>query len=603
MDIKRLLLLAVGQYRKKQMMWRLFLVTFVLVESIILTLGFFYYRHSSATLLQAQTDYASQIIDKSNEYLQLNLKNVESFFRSVAGDVLVQGGNNEEIGRWFTGNLLLYIPNAKNIHLLQGKNILASTSLYSWKLTEDTAFLAELADVKQANFVYWLSPYFSPVSSYTVTAAMKIAANATDEPKILTLDLDLTQLYQALYPNKRSSLQGDLLLLDRNNRPVFGDTPYIGFDIYQNRYVFEKLSSELFTTDWSTRQIVDHGQTLNMIRSVNNVLGWQVVWILDQTELLKPLRNTASFNWLLALISLLLSLGIATLIVRLVGRPLRLIASSMNRFSLGELNTSIREEREDELGVLFRQFNQMTTRIRELIANLKRSEERKKAADFLAFQAQIKPHFLYNTLNAIGISAKQGQMAKVDQLISALTGQLEYSLDKAPKLISLREELKALDDYIQLMRIRYSDQFDVEMNIDPSTLECQLPKFILQPLAENSIFHGLIPARRPGTLFIGTVAGQGEWRIMIEDDGVGIPEPGMRQIRHLLSRKQDDDEADSGGKEENADVGPVGLRNVHERLRLTYGEPFTMTVESTEKMGTRIHIRLPIDSAEGRKLA
>jgi sensor histidine kinase YesM len=603
MDVKRLLRLAAGQYRRKQMTWRLFLITFALVETIILTLGFFYYRHSSATLLRAQTDYASQIIDKSNEYLQLNLKNVESFFRSVAGDVLVQGGNNEEISRWFTGNLLLNIPNAKNIHLLQGANILASTSLYSWKLPEDSAFLAELADVKQANFVYWLPPYFSPVSSYTVTAAMKIVASATDEPKILTLDLDLTQLYQALYPNKRSSLQGDLLLLDRNNRPVYGDTPYIGFDVYQNRYVFEKLSSELFAADWSTRQIVDHGQTLNMIRSVNNVLGWQVVWILDQTELLKPLRNTASFNWLLALISLLLSLGIATLIVRLVGRPLRLIASSMNRFSLGELDTSIREEREDELGVLFRQFNQMTTRIRELIANLKRSEERKKAADFLAFQAQIKPHFLYNTLNAIGISAKQGQMTKVDRLISALTGQLEYSLDKAPKLISLREELKALDDYIQLMRIRYSDQFDVEMNIDPSTLEQKLPKFILQPLVENSIFHGLIPARRPGTLFIGTVAGHDEWRIMIEDDGVGISEPGMRQIRHLLSRKQDDDVADSGGKEENTDVGPVGLRNVHERLRLTYGEPFTMTVESTEMMGMRIHIRLPNESAKGRKPA
>jgi two-component system sensor histidine kinase YesM len=300
----------------------------------------------------------------------------------------------------------------------------------------------------------------------------------------------------------------------------------------------------------------------------------------------------------------LLSLGIATLIVRLVGRPLRLIASSMNRFSLGELDTSIREEREDELGILFRQFNQMTTRIRELIANLKRSEERKKAADFLAFQAQIKPHFLYNTLNAIGISARQGQMAQVDQLISALTGQLEYSLDKAPKQITLRQELKALDDYIKLMLIRYSEQFDVEMDIDPSTMELTLPKFVLQPLVENSIFHGLIPAKSAGTLFIGTVGGQDEWRIMIEDDGVGIPEPRLRQIRHLLLHGPDD-EAESGSewKEAIADIGPVGLLNVHERMRLTYGEPYSMTVESTETMGTRIHIRLPIQSAEGRKPA
>ncbi|MBO9606773.1 MAG: histidine kinase [Paenibacillaceae bacterium] len=591
--------LLTNHYRKKKLTWKLFMITFLLVESIILTLGYFYYRHSSATLLRAQTEYASQIIDKSNEYLQLNLKNVESFFRSVASDPRIQGDNHEEIGKWFTGNLMLYMPNAKNIHLLQNDQMLASTSVFSWKLTESRSFLEQLQPVRDPNFLYWLPPYFSPVSSFTVTAAMTIGSDRLSAPRILALDLDLTQLYQALNPNKQSSLQGDLLLLDRSNQPVYGESPYSTYDVYRNRFVLSRLSPDLFESDWSTRTLVDRGRTLFLIRSVNNVLGWQVVWIMDQTVLLRPLHNSIAFNWLLAFVSLLLSLGIASFITKLVSRPLRTISTSMNRFSLGDLDTSIRVNREDELGVLFRQFNQMTARIRELIDNLKRTEAKKKAADLLAFQAQIKPHFLYNTLNAIGISAKQGQMAQVDQLISALTGQLAYSLDKTPKRTSLREELKALEDYIELMLVRYAGQFDVEINIDPSTLEYAMPKFILQPLVENAIFHGLIPAKRTGTLFIGTSTGPAEWSIMIEDDGVGIPAGKLRHLQRMLqmSVEEADEAADSGG--EARDSAPIGLRNVNERLKLTFGHPYRMTLASTESEGTRILIRLPVDIPEG----
>ncbi|MCL6459939.1 MAG: histidine kinase, partial [Gorillibacterium sp.] len=221
-----------------------------------------------------------------------------------------------------------------------------------------------------------------------------------------------------------------------------------------------------------------------------------------------------------------------------------------------------------------------------LLIDLKSSEEQKKLSDFRALHAQIKPHYLYNTLNTISMLGRRGDSARMDQLISALTNQLHYALDTSPDPVTLREELIAVENYLELMRIRYPDKCRFEMDIDPLSLECKLPKFILQPLVENAIFHGIVPKEQGGTVYIGTMVEEDYWEILIEDDGVGMNSETLQQVNMKLQQSQ---EASKSFKH-------IGILNIHERFRLMFGQSYHISIDSESRIGTRICIKLPRES-------
>jgi two-component system sensor histidine kinase YesM len=563
---------------------KIFIITFVLVESIIIALGFSYYRHSSSVLIKAQTDYAHQVISKSDEYLELNLETIRSFFLSVAHDSRFQNQAYDEISKWLDENLIYFIPSAQNIHLIEDDELLVSTSPHGWLIMENSKFQEELDQVTKVNELYWFPPYFSNVSYYTVTVAMKIPSTQ-GENKILALDLDLSGLYDSLFPNKSSSLQGELLLLDRNDQPVFGRAPYTVFDVFDRKYELKGMDPTILREEWEQRRWNNNEHNrLFLTRSQNNLMGWQVIWVMDETELLLPLRQTLHYTWLLAVLSLLLSVGIAYTLSFLLSRPIRQIIASVDEVSSGNLNSSIPINRKDELGMLANHINRMTRKIRELIEHLRETEAKKKESDFKALQLQIRPHFLYNTLNTTSAFARQGQLEKVDQMIALLTEQLQYSLDSNPEPVTLREELVALESYIQLMMTRYMNKFTFQLEIDPPALGYKLPKFTLQPLIENSIFHGLVPKEGVGVLFIGAVAEEEYWEIIIEDDGIGMAEEQRCKLLHMIDNKQAPFPESSTH---------IGLQNVHYRLRLMYGDNYHIRLSSRHNFGTRIMIRLP----------
>ncbi len=617
---------------------KLFLLTFVLVETLIVALGFAYHRQASSALLNAQSEYAHQLIQKSDEYLKLNMKYIQQFFVSASKDVRLQTKSYEEFAKWIKNNLVYYIPNTKNIHLIQNGNMLASTSLTSWTLLENNYFQDQLADMSEPSQIYWFGPYDSSVSQRTMTAAIQIPDGA-GEPLVLALDIDVPQLYAALKPGSQLPMQGELLMLDRRNDPIEGNSKYTFYDVFERKFRLVGLDPALFDSGWTRTEATLDGRKLFLTRSANNLLGWQIIWVMDKTELLKPLDKLMALIVPLALLSVLLSMGIAWTISVFISRPIRKITASMDQVSAGQFDVSIRLARKDELGALAKHFNKMTFQIKVLIENLKATEERKKAADFVALQAQIRPHFLYNTLGTIGIFARKGLLDQVDLLISSLTEQLQYNLDASPKPVTLREELAAIESYVLLMSARYQGQFVLEKDIDPATLEFTIPKFILQPLVENSIFHGLVPLTGHGTLFIGSTIEAGGWELLIEDNGVGMDETKLAKLRSAM----DSADADDGREESNGDnvvagangdkvhaggsdcevqargrsiagvhdedkdrgkhngrPGGIGIVNVHRRLRFMFGGAYAMRLTSREGAGTAIVIRLPAPTIAGK---
>lgn len=579
---------------KRRIAVKVFIISFLMVETIIVLLGYRYYRYSSDSLLDAQYEYAAQITNKSNDYLKVTLEHVRNLLITVGADNRFQGGSSEEIVRWFNESLLPYLPNVYNIHLLEQGRVTASTSYVQWALLDDPFLVKELDKIKLYGTVYWIGPYFSLSSNYTVTAVMKLPSAGGD--KVILLDLYLARLYDSMLPQPPNRISGEFILLDSSRQPVFGRLPYAEYNVFDKSYHLYGIEPEWFKGSWrQAERTTSSGQSLVLTRATNPIIGWDVVWILDKAVLLRPLQDTVSFTWALGLLSLFLSLGMAYTISLMISRPVRVIAKSMNAVSSGQLNTTIRMNRKDELGLLATHFNRMTARIRELIADLKATEKQKQLSDFQALQAQIKPHFLFNTLNTISMAARTGEYVKVDQLISALTMQLDYTLTSSPEPVTLREEISALESYIYLMKIRYPDKFTFHMDLDPLTLERFLPKFVLQPLVENSIFHGLASAEKDGVLFIGTTSGPDGWDIMIEDNGRGMTVEVRAELERLLSLPASPDD----NLTENKPFGHgIGFVNVHRRLQMMFGDRYRLTIESAPDEGTKLLIHLGVEEHE-----
>ncbi|RAV04047.1 sensor histidine kinase [Paenibacillus sp. YN15] len=564
---------------------KMFWMSFILVETIFLSLGAAYRSVASGVLEQAQRDYAIQMAVKSNEYLEISLRNIRSLFVSLANDSRMADPAQPAIQTWLNENLTYLSAHARNLHIVENGQVTVSTSRAGWMLLDDTLFREGLESVLEYSPIYWTAPYSSPVSGFTVTGVIRISANGAGETaKYLAIDLDLDKLYQAMQPDAPAQFKGELVLLDAESKPVYGRRPFTAYDVFERQYVPLVPFGGLFEGNWSSTDWQSpEGNRFFITRSNSNMLKWQAVWLMDRTELLRPLQALTRFSWVLAAFSVFLSLVVSLLISKSVSQPIRRIATSMDQVSQGRFDVSIPIKRQDELGLLARHFNQMTRQIATLIDNLKATEEKKTQFELKALHAQIKPHFLFNTLNAISISARAGELIKVDSLISALTNQLDYSLKESTAPVTFREELAAMVHYVELMKIRYGGRFLLECDPDPATLSCRLPKFVLQPLVENAIFHGLAPGTETGILFVGSSFADGRWKIQIEDNGAGMAPETLLRLKRQLEHDHEPDEKTG-----------IGLMNVHQRFRLLFGGDYSMSLDSWPKAGTRILIELPV---------
>lgn len=212
-----------------------------------------------------------------------------------------------------------------------------------------------------------------------------------------------------------------------------------------------------------------------------------------------------------------------------------------------------------------------------------------KKAQNIALQAQINPHFLYNTLDAINWMAMRltGGRNDASIMISKLAAMLRYSLEDPETTVSLKMEINNVRTYLELQELRYKGQFSVEWNIDESLLDCRVIKLVLQPIVENSIYHGLKPMHTPGVIRISVFQENTFLMLEVLDTGIGIDRKELEQLNAGLMKP------DIANK-----VGHIGLQNVNQRIRLFFGDGYGIHVDSQTGEWTRITIRLPINSTE-----
>ena len=235
----------------------------------------------------------------------------------------------------------------------------------------------------------------------------------------------------------------------------------------------------------------------------------------------------------------------------------------------------------------FFDIQSVINRIETLILRESNAQLMKKQAELDALQSQINPHFLYNSLDTMRGQAHMAGQANIEAMSLALSKLFRYSISSYDDLVSLEDELKAVNNYFIIQNFRFDDKFIKEYRIDPDTLQYKVPKMLIQPLVENAILHGLEPKQGKGTVIISAYTTESRLMIDIDDDGIGMDLSRLTEINDsLASNLQHKIKKRSGIS--------IGLQNINSRMRLIYGSECHISLSSTQGIGTTVHLCIPL---------
>lgn len=285
---------------------------------------------------------------------------------------------------------------------------------------------------------------------------------------------------------------------------------------------------------------------------------------------------------LVCVVSFLVCLFAAHRLARRIVEPIHIICDTMEQIEGGAADITVPELWNDEFGMMAHSFNHMLAQLMEQFQMNMERQDRLRLAELKNLQAQISPHFLYNTLDSVKYMARLGMNAEIDTVISKLGILLRSGMNFKRDMIPLREEMKVVESYVAIQQIRYPGKFTFFNTVSEDLLECMVPNLVIQPLVENAVVHGIEAKVGTGKLVISSVRTAHAMLIEVCDDGEGIsPE----KLDEIFSSEQQP--SDSQNRES------IGMANVHRRLQLYYGEEFGLHVESVPGQYTKVIARMP----------
>ncbi|HEX3046084.1 MAG TPA: sensor histidine kinase [Bacillota bacterium] len=307
--------------------------------------------------------------------------------------------------------------------------------------------------------------------------------------------------------------------------------------------------------------------------------GWWVVNAADQNYLFQEMYWMQQINIIFGVLAILFSVMIIIYVTKTLSQSIAKIVKAMNTAQTGELSVQVNLDTKDEIAIIGSNFNKMMIRLQQLMEEVKTATGRQKEAEIKALVAQINPHFLYNMLDSINWMAIEKEEHEISQMIENLANILRYTINDSNWVVTLREEVSWLKQYIYLQQNHCEYAFESIIDFDEPILDIKIYKLLLQPLVENAIIHGFKEYASGGILKIkGNMAGD-FIKITIADNGKGM----SPEILGSISREIQEQRSYSG----------VGIKNVINRLRIYYGEAAELNYTSQPGMGTTVTLLIP----------
>jgi len=424
----------------------------------------------------------------------------------------------------------------------------------------------------------------SPSSAQVFSVSRTIQSyDGTGPLGIILIDANLS-LIQNYCNSVKLNHEGFIFITNPDYTFVFHAGDPIDTELFNNDY-YRNLYSEIFvntgdsTSGYFGAQISQ--ADYQVVYQSMSKAPWKVYAVTPYKNIIDEANTIRNLILFISFLSLILVTIISIILSIKITRPLTRLRESMDKADHGNLDIRVPVTSSDEVGQLTNSFNTMIARLDDLVRQTVSDQEDKRKLELKALQHQINPHFLYNTLDSI-IWMIAGNDKNAIKMIEALSKLFRISLSKGKDLIALSEELEHVKNYLIIQKMRYQSKFDFSVEADDDVLKYKTLKIILQPLVENSIYHGIKNKEGKGIIHIRAQKQNSYLLITIKDDGYGMDKETCEEILKETYTK-----ITPGGS-------GIGVRNVNKRIKLYFGDEYGLTFESSYDEGTTVYIKLPL---------
>ncbi|WP_162463257.1 sensor histidine kinase [Paenibacillus psychroresistens] len=569
---------------------KLILLYTLMILLPVLVITFLGFQRYSENMKQNTGEFSIELLNQLGKNLDNYLKELDRISISFALDTGVKDAlkKNQEYTAVEKFNDKILIDKAlMNIVLVPYKDVLGT---YLFKA--DGEIFSRYGSGQQVDYSHFLEdPWYKKVleaegkgiflPTYSLNGldnqehAFTFMRSVIDVVKnqsvgVFRMDINLDGLSD-IFSNVLTGIQQQLFLVDAEGNIVYAqDSLKIAqaFPIALN----EDHGSFLYSMEGKEMMI-------NYIST--QVAGWKIANIIPVSELTHNIDILRNLLWTLTGVALLLSIGLSILLTTRLLRPLKKMKALMNKVEDGDYTVQFKTQSNDEIGKLANSFNIMVKKINELVHHIFVIRILKREADFKVLQSQINPHFLYNTLESISMKAEVDQNYEVADMISRLGRLFRMTINHSRDLIVFAREMEYIDHYVILQKIRFPRMTFI-IEIEPEVMSSYILPWIVQPLVENAIIHGLAQQATEGWIRIEGIRVDDDVYIRITDNGVGMADEKKRELQAALltDAYQEEDEIH------------IGLKNIFDRIRLYFGKGYGLTLTSELGKGTSIEIKV-----------
>jgi two-component system sensor histidine kinase YesM len=433
-----------------------------------------------------------------------------------------------------------------------------------------------------ANFLF--GPYLNSDNEYVFAIGRVLNTYSNDTyTNVLKIEIPEKSIYSLM---EKEGINKKIYLLDSTNKIVSTtDRLYLGKDIDTISEIgnLEFMRSDINSAKLDKKSGIAFYGFLNERNAIND---WKVVSIISSEAMLKDIYGIVKYSMMICVTSFLIAILFVLLFSNKLTKRLEMLVRNMAKIRGENFNAFVSFEENDEIGALSKSIKSMVDRINNLIKEVYVLDIKKKEAEINALQSQINPHFLFNTMESIRMNLWKKQDYETSEVIQNFAHLLRKSIDWSSYNITLKHEIDLVSAYLEIQKYRYKDKVDYEITVSEELVHFIIPKFTLQPIVENAIYHGIEMKKGKGKLILNAEIVDNKLKIVVQDDGVGMDPNTLEFAREQIYSEQQVD----GAKRS------VGIRNVHQRLKLHFGDEYGININSEINVGTIVEIYLPINT-------
>lgn len=553
-----------------------------------LFISFTTYRLSTNAAEKSSREHTSQLIEQVNTNIETYVNYMENISQMVLfnydiREYLAKGTqDNENLEQRISNQLSSVLNTRKDISSIlifdNDGNIIPTKQIKLNKFVDPTQQSWYKKAIEANGKVVISSSHVQNVIQdeykWVVSLSRELSSEDAKQLGVLLVDLNYSVINDLCNKIKLGK-KGYIFILDQDGNIVYHPQQQLIYSSLKTEMIDQVMSSN--TNNFTTSE--GKNSRMYTINQSKNT-GWKIVGVTYVDELVPNKREIQTYIFMWGIGLTLIAVILSIILSLRISRPIKRLETSMKEIEKGNFDIQVNIESSNEIGQLSKRFNRMTTVIKELMFQNITEQELKRKSELKALQAQINPHFLYNTLDSIIWMAEGKKSEEVVEMVAALARLFRISISKGQEMISIANEIEHIKSYLTIQKMRYKDQLDFEIDVDKQILGNKVFKIILQPLVENSIYHGIKNNEGVGIVRITGRIIDGRILLQVIDNGIGMSK---ESIRHMFEKT-----------EKSVNGSGIGVSNVNQRIRLYFGDPYGITFESELGQGTTANIWLPI---------